>query len=935
MNDAGIWQEEYDTILEKIHSECQLCKKYAPTPPRPAVSLPMASEFNEMVSMDLKKWNSKYILHLIDMWSRLTVSSFIERKKPAEVLEKIMLNWVGTGFGIMKAVLSDNGGEFSADELREVASVLNVRVVTTAAESPFQNGLNEKNHAITDFMLTKLKAEFGERVPDDVLLAWANTAKNAMQMHHGFSSYQLVFGKNPNLPNILYETPPALEGTTSSEVLAKHLNTLHEARQAFIQSETAERIRRALRCKMRAAEQRYENGDLVYYKRAGYDHWLGPAKVIFQDGKVIFIRHGGVFVRVSPNRLLKAGREFAKEDDDCVKDTDGPTESRSEVAGLPTVHEESDDSDDEEDDDISDGVAVSRESQTANSGGVARFRPGQKVKYKKDPSDDWSRAEVLGRGGKATGKYPEWFNIRGENGELGSLDFGTVAEWQEEEVNIITIPRNQHSTDQCLQAKYAELEKLKSFQTYEEVEDTGQFRISTTWVLSQKGSEVRARLVARGFEDMSEHRKDSPTVAKSSMRIIMSVAASEGWLVKTTDVKSAFLQGKRLDREVYIKPPKEAIGTSGCLWRLKHCLYGLNDAARHFYISVEEELERLGCTRSSLDPSVFYKRQDNKIIGVLACHIDDFLHAGNEDFDDDVMKKLCSRFLAGKIAERNFMYVGFEVKQDMTGIILDQQEYLQDLENPVLKPVLVSKKSENDLSASDQTCLRQLVGKLNWLVQGTRPDMAYEMIELSTKLQRGKVKDLVRAVKCLRKLKDEEAWVKFSKLGPVKTWKMVVYTDAAHANLNSVSSVGGHVIFIVDEDGLACPVSWKANKIKRVVRSSLAAEALSLQEGLDECLYTRMITEEMLGLKHPSIPVIAFVDNKGLVESVHTTKMVDDRRLRIDLACIKELVYSTELISVKWCPGSQQLADSLTKRGASSQKLLEALQTGMIYMAKQ
>ena len=87
MNDAGIWQDEYDTILEKIHSECQLCKKYAPTPPRPAVSLPMASEFNEMVSMDLKKWNSKYILHLIDMWSRRTVSSFIGRKKPAEVLD--------------------------------------------------------------------------------------------------------------------------------------------------------------------------------------------------------------------------------------------------------------------------------------------------------------------------------------------------------------------------------------------------------------------------------------------------------------------------------------------------------------------------------------------------------------------------------------------------------------------------------------------------------------------------------------------------------------------------------------------------------------------------------------------------------------------------------------------------------------------------------
>ena len=42
---------------------------------------------------------------------------------------------------------------------------------------------------------------------------------------------------------------------------------------------------------------------MVYYKREGRERWLGPATVVFQDGKVVFVRHGGVFVRVSPNRL--------------------------------------------------------------------------------------------------------------------------------------------------------------------------------------------------------------------------------------------------------------------------------------------------------------------------------------------------------------------------------------------------------------------------------------------------------------------------------------------------------------------------------------------------------------------------------------------------------------------------------------------------------
>ena len=45
-------------------------------------------------------------------------------------------------------------------------------------------------------------------------LYWVINAKNALKMWSGFSSYQLVFGRNPNMPSILTDNPPALEGTT-------------------------------------------------------------------------------------------------------------------------------------------------------------------------------------------------------------------------------------------------------------------------------------------------------------------------------------------------------------------------------------------------------------------------------------------------------------------------------------------------------------------------------------------------------------------------------------------------------------------------------------------------------------------------------------------------------------------------------------------------
>ena len=124
-------------------------------------------------------------------------------------------------------------------------------------------------------------------------------------MWNGYSSYQFVYGKNPNLPNVLVDEPPCLSNSTFSETFAKHINALHEARKSFLETENSERIRRALCHKIRTSCENFEHGDKVYYKRENSNKWHGPGTVICKDGKIIFVRHGGVFVRVSTNRLLK------------------------------------------------------------------------------------------------------------------------------------------------------------------------------------------------------------------------------------------------------------------------------------------------------------------------------------------------------------------------------------------------------------------------------------------------------------------------------------------------------------------------------------------------------------------------------------------------------------------------------------------------------
>ena len=152
LQDADQWKDEYSNLLEDIGNTCELCRRYAKTPSRPVVDLLMASQFDEKVSMDLKQWNGPRIFHIIGMCSRYTVSAFINRKKPSDVIDALMQRWIAV-FGTMGSIMTDNGGEFSSDAMREVASILYVRLITTAADSLFQNGLCERVHSVTDMML--------------------------------------------------------------------------------------------------------------------------------------------------------------------------------------------------------------------------------------------------------------------------------------------------------------------------------------------------------------------------------------------------------------------------------------------------------------------------------------------------------------------------------------------------------------------------------------------------------------------------------------------------------------------------------------------------------------------------------------------------------------------------------------------------------------
>jgi hypothetical protein len=123
-----------------------------------------------------------------------------------------------------------------------------------------------------------------------------------LQNLHGFSPYQLSVVKNPTFPVAIDNRPPALTQSSENDIIRKNLEALHKARQAFIKSESSERISRALNHNVRTYNDvKYHNGDTVYFKRAKEKKWRGPAKVLGQDGQQVLLKYGGYYTRSHPS----------------------------------------------------------------------------------------------------------------------------------------------------------------------------------------------------------------------------------------------------------------------------------------------------------------------------------------------------------------------------------------------------------------------------------------------------------------------------------------------------------------------------------------------------------------------------------------------------------------------------------------------------------
>ena len=250
--------------INNVSCNCTTCKLYKKTPLRPMVGLPMATEFQETVAMDLKFYNGK-IVHLADHSTRLSASSFIPNKNPDTILTdmfKILISVYGTP----EKFSADNGGEFANSKFIEMAESLGITVKTVAGESPLSKGLIERHNLVVAEMLDQVLED--TQCHSDLAVSWCINAKIPLHSIHGFSFYQLAIGKNPKLPSTLNKKVPALARQPASKIVSNNLDVIHRARETFIASESSEKIRRALSHNVRTSgDVKYITGDCVYYRQ--------------------------------------------------------------------------------------------------------------------------------------------------------------------------------------------------------------------------------------------------------------------------------------------------------------------------------------------------------------------------------------------------------------------------------------------------------------------------------------------------------------------------------------------------------------------------------------------------------------------------------------------------------------------------------------------
>jgi hypothetical protein len=459
----------------------------------------------------------------------------------------------------------------------------------------------------------------------------------------------------------------------------------------------------------------------------------------------------------------------------------------------------------------------------------------------------------------------------------------------------------------------------------------GRKPIKTTWVFRRKLKDdgtidkYKARLCAKGFQQIPGLDYDetfAPVAQYKSLRTILAIAAQLDLNIHQLDVKSAFLNGK-IDHELYMEQPDGYRDGTNRVCLLKKALYGLKQASRAWNSSIHTTLTSMGLQQCQSDPCVYFYHSGDTLF-FLVLWVDDMITVTNSiPYRDEVIGKLSATYEIDDRGELKWV-LGMRVTRDTRThtISVDQHLYTNRVLDkwgmseckPASTPAqenasLTTDDDKGEKKEVDATIYRSLVGSLLHASNCTRPDISFAVGNVARFMSAPNSTHMVAAKRILRYLKGKEGLCLRYKQQPAGEQKMihtVGYTDASWASATeSRRSVSGYVFFLS-----GAPISWSSKAQQSVALSSAEAEYVAMSAAAQEAKWLATFLGE---LGFPQGPITLYVDNQS-AKAIAENPIHHARTKHIDVRYhfIRDLI-SNGVISLQWCPTESMTADTFTK----------------------
>ena len=456
------------------------------------------------------------------------------------------------------------------------------------------------------------------------------------------------------------------------------------------------------------------------------------------------------------------------------------------------------------------------------------------------------------------------------------------------------------------------------------------------WVYCVKDDgSLKARLTVRGDIEKrrtaNDIRTDSPTASRKSVRLFCALTAQLSWHMESFDVPTAFLQQSEIfnaERGIplYLKPPRECWeegDDENTVWLCLKTPYGCADAPRAWFASFQAWAKTIGGQPLPLEPCVLtFRNQQGQLEGHVVLHVDDGMMAGTEEFLRRMRKHLREKYSVGTFSRDRFKFCGLWLSRSSDGTISMSQEKYCDMIEPIKVTRHRAAETSDQLTDDEVRSVQAIAGSINWLATQTRPDLSLAVSELVGILAHDKT---VRALKHANKVVSQAHTSKSSHIifrrlpCSIMDLSVRVYTDASWANMPGLRSQSGQVFVLSapgdDESFKGNAIHWRSSRIKRVCRSTFAAETLSFVDAMDEGIATAQLLQQWIRPKsEKQVEVEMLTDCRSLVDSMQQiSPSATEKRLELDLLSIKENIEQLGL-KITWIDTKLQVADPLTKR---------------------